>query len=166
MRSTRVGIVLVLFAWCFPDIALALDDVPDGSTAKTQSSLVSDKLVFSKPATLDPMSGCQEEIYGDCLGFIGSNACPRVYVQVGALLMQQVSRFSQSQPIVVDANSGNTLISTSDLNTNFNPGLQATAGIQLKNGRTVELDYFGLYGGSTTATAVKPDPSPQISEGC
>ncbi len=159
MSSTRVGIVLVLFASCFPETALALDDVPVVSKTKTQPNLVSDKLVFSQPATVDPMLGCPEEFSGECFGSVGNNACPRAYVQVGALFMQQVSQFSQTQPIVVDANSGNTLISTSDLNTNFNPGLQATAGIQLKNGRTVELDYFGLYGGSTTATAVKPDPS-------
>jgi len=159
MNSTRVGTVLVLLASCFPEIAMAEEPARVVSKTNTQAKEDSDKMVFSKPANVDPLFDCQEVYNGECFEFVGNNPCPRAYVQVGALFMQQVSQFSQSQPIVVDANSGNTFISTSDLNTNFIPGLQATAGIRLNNGRTVELDYFGLYGGSTTATAVKPDPN-------
>ena len=159
MNSTRVGIALVLLATSLPTTALAQDVDRFVSNRKTPAKLVSDKLVFSQPATVAPQVSCQEECYGECFGSVGNNPCPRVYVQIGALFMQQVSQFSQSQPIVVDPNTGNTFISTSDINTNFIPGLQATAGMRLNNGRTIELDYFGLYGGSTTATAVKPDPN-------
>jgi hypothetical protein len=31
--------------------------------------------------------------------------------------------------------------------------------MRLPNGRAVEFDYFGLFGGNTSAVAVKPDPS-------
>lgn len=159
MNSTRVGIALVLLASSLPTIALAQDVDRFVLNRKTPVKLVSDKLVFAQPTTVAPQVGCQEECYDECFGSFGNNPCPRVYVQVGALFMQQVSQFSQSQPIVVDTNTGNTFISTTDINTNFIPGLQATAGFRLNNGRTIELDYFGLYGGNTTATAVKPDPN-------
>jgi len=159
MNYAQVGIALVLLASSLPPIALAQDVDLFVSNRKTPAKLVSDELVFSQPTTAAPQVGCQEECYDECFGSVGNNPYPRVYVQVGALFMQQVSQFSRSQPIVVDQNTGNTFISTSDINTNFIPGLQATAGFRLNNGRTIELDYFGLYGGSTTATAVKPDPN-------
>jgi len=159
MNSTRVGILLVLLASCSPEIALSQEPGRVLSKTTAQAKTDSDDMVFSKAATIDPLLGYQEEYNEELFHSVSNNPSPRAYVQVGALFMQQVSQFSQSQAIVVDANSGNTFISTSDLNTNFNPGLQATAGIRLNNGRTVELDYFGLYGGSTTATAVKPDPN-------
>ena len=158
MNSTRVGIVLVLLASCFPETALGGDVVRAVSNTKTQAKVISDKMVFAKPTTESLLSDCQAEYKDDCFGSVCNNPCPRVYVQVGALFMQQVSQFNPSQPIVVDPNAGSTFISTSDINTIFSPGMQATAGLRLNSGRTVELDYFGLFGGSTTATAVKPAP--------
>lgn len=107
MNSTRVGIALVLLATSLPTIALSQDVDRFVSNRKTPPKLVSDKLVFSQPATVAPQVSCQEECYGECFGSVGNNQRPRVYVQVGALFMQQVSQFSQSQPIVVDPNTGN-----------------------------------------------------------
>ncbi len=62
------------------------------------------------------------------------------------------------QPIVVDPNTSTTFLSTSNLNSNFNPGLRATVGVNLFEGRALEFEYFGLFEGNASAVAVKPDP--------
>jgi hypothetical protein len=102
--------------------------------------------------------GVEDDGLDGCFRPFCNDPCPCVYVQVGALLFQQVPRFPR-QPIVVDPNTNTTFVSTSDLNSSFNPGLQATAGMRLPNGRAVEFDYFGLFGGNASAVAVKPDPN-------
>lgn len=82
---------------------------------------------------------------------------PRMYFQTQALLFQQAPRFG-GQPIVVDSADNTTLLTTSALTPNFTPGVQATLGRRLNNGRAVEFDYMGLYSGTTSAVALKPGP--------
>ena len=48
------------------------------------------------------------------------------------------------------------LLSTSDLDFNFDPGLRATVGVRLCEGRALEFSYFGLCQGNASAVAVKP----------
>ena len=104
------------------------------------------------------ITDAEDDCFDECFRPTWNVPCPCVYVQVQALLLQPVYQFSQ-QPIVVDPNTNTTFLSTSNLNSNFNPGLQATVGTTLRNGRAVEFDYFGLYGGGASAVAVKPDPA-------
>ena len=63
----------------------------------------------------DALSGCCQS---PC------NACPCVYGQLDVLFMWENSRFG-NQPIVVDPNTNTTFLSTSDLNSNFDPGVRA-----------------------------------------
>ena len=72
--------------------------------------------------------------------------------------MKQEPRFIR-QPIVVDPNTHTTFLSTSDLNFNFDPGLRATVGMRLSRGDALEFSYFGVFQGTASAVAVKPDPS-------
>ncbi|MBC7817778.1 MAG: BBP7 family outer membrane beta-barrel protein [Planctomycetaceae bacterium] len=74
------------------------------------------------------------------------------------MFLQRTPRIS-NQPIVVDATTGTTLLSTSDLDFNFAPGLQATVGKRLCGGRALEFDYLGLFEGNASAAAVSPDPA-------
>lgn len=90
--------------------------------------------------------------------YFSSGPSPSFYLQTEALFFQQVPRFG-AQPIVVNNTNDTTLMSTSNLNPTFNPGLQATLGRQLQNGQTVELEYLGLFGGSSSAVALKPGPA-------
>ena len=87
-----------------------------------------------------------------------NNPCPCVYGQVDALFLMRYPRIAR-QPIVVDSNTNTTFLSTSDINSNFNPGLWATFGLRLRRGRALEFDYFGLFEGNASAVTVKPDPS-------
>ncbi len=87
-----------------------------------------------------------------------NDPCPAVYGQVEALFMKRNPRFMQ-QPIVVDATTSATLLSTSDLDFNFDPGLRATVGMRLCEGRALEFSYFGLFEGNASAIAEKPNPN-------
>ena len=94
------------------------------------------------------LSGCFRPSWND--------ACPSVYGQVDALLMRRDPRFAR-QPIVVDTSTNTTLLSTSDLNFNYDPGLRATIGIRRCEGRALEFSYFGLFQGSASALVESPD---------
>ena len=91
----------------------------------------------------------------NCLRSLNCRACPCVYGEVEALFLQQVPLL-QNQPIIVDANAGTTLLSTSDLDSGFELGLRATFGVRLCNGMAVEFSYFGVSEGGFTLTE-KPD---------
>lgn len=78
------------------------------------------------------------------------------YGQVDALFWMQETRLND-QAIIVDANTGATFLSTSDLDSNGAPGVKATVGKRLCNGKALELSYLGLYPGSASATAISPD---------
>lgn len=80
-----------------------------------------------------------------------NDPCPSCYVQVGALLLQREPRFT-NQPIAIDPGTNATLLSTSDLNFNVDPGMQATLGWCLSEGRNLEIDYFGLFEGTASST--------------
>ena len=90
-----------------------------------------------------------------CLPCLSCRPCPCLYGEVEALFLEQVP-LSQNRPIVVDANTGATFLSTSDLDSGFDPGLRAMFGVRLCNGLAVEFGYFGLSQAGFTLTE-KPD---------
>ncbi len=81
-----------------------------------------------------------------------SDPCCTIYGQVQALFLTRGSRFSH-QPIVVNAFPGatTTFLSTSNINPDFTPGVQATFGMPIGGGRALELDYFSLFPGNASA---------------
>jgi hypothetical protein len=84
--------------------------------------------------------------------------CPCFYGEIDVLFLKRVPRFA-SQPIIVDANTGETFLSTSNLDYNFDPGVRATFGMRICGGRALEFSYFGLFDGSATASTVSPGSS-------
>ena len=90
-----------------------------------------------------------------CLGCLSCRACPCFYGEVEALLLNQVPLY-QNRPIVVDPNTRTTFLSTSDLDSDFDPGVRAMFGVRLCNGLAVEFSYFGLWQNGLTLTE-KPD---------
>ncbi len=111
-----------------------------------------------RQSTAPSITKSLDDCFDGCCCFFCADPCPCVYGQVDALFLQRVPRFSD-QPIVVDPNTGTTFMSTSDLNFNFDPGLQATVGMRLRGGRALEFSYFGLFEGNASAVAVSPDPA-------
>ncbi|MGI8980407.1 MAG: BBP7 family outer membrane beta-barrel protein [Pirellulaceae bacterium] len=100
----------------------------------------------------------QDPGFDGCLSPSWIDACPCAYVQVGALFLKREPRFSD-RPIIVDPNTSTTFLSTSDLNSNFDAGLQVTVGRRLCGGRAVEFDYFGLFAANASAVVVSTDPN-------
>ncbi len=94
------------------------------------------------------LSGCFRPSWND--------ACPSVYGHIDALFMRRDPRFAR-QPIVVDASTNTTVLSTSDLNFHYDPGLRATIGIRRCEGRALEFSYFGLFQGSAFAAVERPN---------
>ena len=105
----------------------------------------------------EPDSFCPENRQDRCLGIPNCRACPCVYGEVEALLLEQVP-LVQNRPIIVDANTGTTFLSTTDFGSDFDPGLRAMFGVRLCNGLAVEFSYFGLSEGGVAITE-KPDPA-------
>lgn len=81
------------------------------------------------------------------------DACPCAWGQFEFLFMQPVSHVA-NQPIVEDFNSGQAVISTSDLHYGIDPGVRVTAGIRLWCCRELEFSYMGLFDGTATVDAV------------
>jgi len=95
---------------------------------------------------------------GDCCLPVCENPCPCVYGYVEALFLMRHPQFN-NQPVVVDPNTNTTYLSTSNLNYNYNPGLRATFGTRICGNRALEFTYLGLFNGTASATAIKPDPA-------
>jgi putative beta barrel porin BBP7 len=125
------------------------------------SSAVSDATASAfdqQPSAAPSITKLPNDCLDGCFRRCCINPCPCAYVQVGALFLQGVPRFS-NQPIIVDPNTNTTFLSTSNFNSNFTPGLYATVGMRVWGCRYMEFDYFGLFGGTASAVAVKPDPA-------
>jgi len=125
---------------------------PNGSeeTSGAAPESSDDECLATEPAYIHSMK--QQNV---CLGSRSCRACPCVYGEVEALLLEQIPRF-QNRPMVVDPNTGTTFLSTSDLDSGIDPGLRATFGVRLCNGQAVEFSYFGVSRGGFTLTE-KPD---------
>jgi hypothetical protein len=91
----------------------------------------------------------------DCCNLCRDNARPSIYGQVEALFLWRESRLI-GQPIIVDANTGETFMSSSDLNSDFAPGVRATFGTRTCSGWALEFSYLGLFQGTGSAQAVSP----------
>ncbi len=137
------------------NLALSESDSGDDQTvsAVEQPLLTESSLTSNQDIETD---GCFRPSC-NCFRSFNNKPCPAYYFQVGALLLNRVPRFAQ-QPMVVNTTTNTTLLSTSDLRSNFNSGMQATFGMPIRGGRALEFSYFGLFAGNTTASAVKPDP--------
>jgi len=188
MNSTRLGfgIVLLVFASSMPVPAMALAVEPSSlpgkdrevasesrpvppATLENESDLpgLKPELILSAPSAALPAELEQpdnpsildlENDFLECCPPGCVNPCPCFYGLVEALFFMRNPRLDD-QAIVVDPNTGTTFLSTSDLLTNFNPGLRATFGMRLCGGRAVEFEYLGLFAATNSAVAVQPDPS-------
>jgi len=108
------------------------------------------------PAT--QISKSQDDDRGACCRPDCNNPCPCFYGDVEALFLQRQPQTIR-QPIVVDANTNTTFLSTSNLNFDFDPGLQATFGMRLCGGLALEFSYFGLFQGTASAVVMQPNPN-------
>lgn len=91
----------------------------------------------------------------DCLSCL---LCPCGYAYAEGLFLTRTNG-SADQPIMVDAQTGQTLLATNDLSFNWAPGLRAGAGFRVCDGWYVDLGYLGLFDSNASATMLRPDPA-------
>lgn len=139
-KRFAVGILFVVLGWKASAPAMAQEVAQPSEASVRQPDLL------EHPKSQDDALEC---CHPRC------NACPCTYGQVDALFMWLDPRFAR-QPIVVDPNTNTTYLSTADLGSNFDPGVQATVGMRLCGGRALEFSYFGLFQGNASAVAVSP----------
>ncbi len=141
----------------FAPVASAAIPPVDAASRATDAKPAPQPSTGSGPAAKPQASGSEDS----CCGFLGCltcRPCPCVYGDVEALFLQPIPRF-QNQPIVVDANTGATSQSTSDLNFGVDSGLQATFGLRLCDCCGVEFTYLGLFRDTASAVFDKTDLS-------
>ena len=90
------------------------------------------------PAGDETLAGCTQ-------------ACPPIYGQLELLYMQRLPQM-HGQPIMVDANTNQQFLSTSDLEFKYEPGVRATVGTAINDCVPIEFTYLGLMS-STGASA-------------
>jgi hypothetical protein len=119
-----------------------------------------------KQQVAEPSFTCsQGDSFCGCLAPLCScKPCPCFYVDVEALFMLREPLFN-NQPIVVDPNTHKTLMSTSNLDYAFDPGLEVTVGMRICGCLAVEVSYLGLFGGNASASAEKPNPAAFLTLG-
>jgi hypothetical protein len=158
MRALFTGIVLhILVAVCSQGASAVDTADPDSiSRDEPRPELEVARFEADEPVTKQPLQPsaerpgegaaetCREPSQCRCFPRFGCQACPCFYGEVEALLFQQVP-LQQNRPIVVDPNVGVTYLSSSNLDSGFDPGLRAMFGARLCNGLAIEVGYFGLY---------------------
>jgi Putative beta barrel porin-7 (BBP7) len=144
----------------FPSVAQGenANRVQRASSATVLVSDQTDPAPDQQRSTAPPTTKSRDDVLDGCYRSSCNDPCPSVYGQVDALFMQREPRLIR-QPIVIDPNTRTTFLSTSDLDFNFDPGLRATVGMRLFGGRALEFEYFGLFEGTSSAVAIKPDPA-------
>ena len=167
-----VGILFVVFASGNSTLALAKDveqpaelrfcetDAPESNTMVPVSEATAEEPASQVSAAPSGTKSQDNGPDGCCLPFC-NNGCPCFYGQVEALFMKQDPQFAR-QPIIVteppfgSGNPATTLLSTSDLGFNFDPGLRTTVGKRLCGCWALEFEYFGIFDGTASAVAVRP----------
>ncbi len=87
--------------------------------------------------------------------------CPAVYGSVESLFLER-NNGSHTQPVVITGrwpDQYQELLSTTDLQFGFAPGLRALLGAQLLDGWAIESSYLALFESQSTAFVAKPDES-------
>ena len=91
-------------------------------------------------------AGCGNQ---DCLS---CRLCPCGYAYAESLFMTRTNG-NATQPIFVDAGNGDrTLLSTSDLDFNWAPGMRVGAGVRMTDCLYLDFAYLGLFNSSASAT--------------
>ncbi len=88
--------------------------------------------------------------------------CPDVYGVVEGLFMKREAGHP-NRTILIDANTQQTLVSSSDLDFNFAPGVRALFGVRLRNCWAVEFGYFGLFDSQASVDYVRPNQNVDVT---
>jgi hypothetical protein len=88
--------------------------------------------------------------------------CPDVYGEVEGLFLKR-SAGHPDRTILINGNTQATLVSSSDFDFGFDPGVRATFGFRLGDCRRVEFGYFGLFDSQASLDYVQPNPNVDVT---
>jgi hypothetical protein len=167
-RHLTINILLISLVSSGWNQASSQDAEQPSSTIGVESSKRADANVL--PAT-SPIQGtdalscesrgtpsCTEE----CIKPLCCKLCPTVYAEAEALFMKRDSGHP-SRAVLIDANTQETLVSSSDLDFNFDSGLRARYGFDLTNCLMVELGYFGIFDSRSRVDYAGPNPGVDVT---
>lgn len=90
------------------------------------------------------------------------NLCPCTYAQLEALFLKR-SAGHPSRTVLIDANTQQTLVSSSEMSFDFDPGVRALFGFHLGGCRAIEFGYFGLFDSRATLDYSRPNPNIDVT---
>ncbi len=96
-----------------------------------------------------------------CAPGLCCNLCPCTYAQVEALFWERSSH--PDRTVLINANNQQALVSTSDLDFGFDPGIRALFGFHLCNGQVIEFGYFGLFESQASLDYVRPNTNIDVT---
>ena len=98
---------------------------------------------------------CPEEVCScRCPGY--EPLCPGWYVEADALIVTR-NNASINQPVVLQDDTGDTVLTTHDLDIGWTGGVRLFVGKAMSKCGGWELGYFGIYGRTATAQAFDPN---------
>ena len=98
----------------------------------------------------------------DC-GLVSCCSCPRFYGYAEMLFLER-DNSSFGQPLIIQQEEGvtdRTVLSTSDLNFDFDPAMRVLLGRRLHNGWAIEGSYLGLFDADASAYLAAPPQDPE-----
>jgi hypothetical protein len=90
------------------------------------------------------------------------NMCPCTYGEIEWVFMKRCAGLPD-RALLIDANTQETLVSSSDLDFDFSPGVRALFGFRLWGCRAVEFGYFGLADSRSSIDFVQPNPAVDVT---
>jgi hypothetical protein len=101
--------------------------------------------------------GCCESACDCCdCDCFSCNMCPCTYGYVEGLIFDRNNR-ARNQPLVLDLNNNDVLLSAGDLNFDWGGGVRAVVGRQLHHCTSIEFGYLGIFDQSAGATVFRED---------
>ena len=131
----------------------------DNRIDRTDAAVSQTSFVDEKPPAALP-DKCPDN---DCCGkLFCCNMCPNVYGEVEGLFLTR-SPGHPERTILIDGNTQQTLLSSSDLNFDWSPGVRALFGFRLCGCWGVEFGYFGLFNARASEDFVQPNPNVDVT---
>lgn len=164
MNQKRIAAILLLVASLGDMPARARSEQTDVAPSASRGVYKPDGSPASQAAPdkknwYEPLGGnCTEDgCNSACKPDLGCDACPRAYGQVESLLLWRDPRTIR-QPVIIDFNTGETVLSTSNLDFDYDAGVRVTAGVRLRDYCwALEFSYLGVFDAKAFASARATD---------
>jgi hypothetical protein len=142
------------------------NSIASASVEQTELAIAKVSATSEEPSAVAPKKSCEESCDASCAPSCGEgiccNMCPSVYGVVEGLFLKRTDGHP-NRTILIDANTQETLVSSSDLDFDFAPGVRALFGVHLCDCWSVEFGYFGLFDSRASLEYVRPNQNVDVT---